>query len=46
VVDKRNPNLQLDCESCHRTHGTAFKSFAHYDTKGELCTQCHIQYTR
>lgn len=46
VVDKRNPNLRLDCESCHRSHGTANKSFAHYDTKGELCTQCHIQYTR
>jgi predicted CXXCH cytochrome family protein len=46
IVDQRNPNLRLDCESCHRSHGSAFKSFAHYDVKNELCTQCHTQFTR
>jgi predicted CXXCH cytochrome family protein len=46
AIDKRNPNLTVNCLSCHRSHGTAFTSFAHYDTKGELCTQCHIELAR
>lgn len=46
VVDKRNPNLTVDCLSCHRTHGSAFKNFAHYDTKAELCVQCHQELRR
>ena len=46
AVDMRNPNLRVDCESCHRSHGTAFPHFAHADTKGDLCTQCHTQFTR
>lgn len=46
AVDMRNPNLRVECASCHRTHGTAFKHFAHADVKGDLCTQCHVQYTR
>jgi predicted CXXCH cytochrome family protein len=46
AVDQRNPNLRVDCESCHRSHGTSFKHSAHGDVKGELCTQCHTQFTR
>lgn len=46
AVDMRNPNLRVDCESCHRTHGTPFKHFAHADVKGDLCTSCHVQYGR
>ena len=41
VVDPRNRNLGLDCASCHRTHGTPFKHLAHFDTKKDLCVQCH-----
>ena len=45
-VDQRNPNLRVDCESCHRAHGTPFKHFTHGDAKGELCMSCHTQFTR
>lgn len=46
VIDKRNPNLGVDCSSCHRSHGSEFKSFGHYDLKMDLCVQCHEQYKR
>lgn len=46
AVDQRNPNLRVGCLSCHRSHGTPFKFFAHGDVKGELCMQCHTQITR
>lgn len=46
AVDQRNPNLRVDCSSCHRSHGTPFKRFAHADVKGDLCMQCHTQITR
>jgi predicted CXXCH cytochrome family protein len=46
AVDQRNPNLRVDCLSCHRSHGTPFKHFAHGDVKGELCMGCHTQITR
>jgi predicted CXXCH cytochrome family protein len=41
IVDPRNPNLILECESCHQAHGTRFKGLAHQDPGGELCVQCH-----
>ncbi len=41
AVDPRNRNLTLDCLSCHRSHGSPFKSFATFDTGAELCVQCH-----
>jgi predicted CXXCH cytochrome family protein len=40
-LDPRNRNLTLDCTSCHRPHGSAFKSFAPFDTDSDLCVQCH-----
>jgi predicted CXXCH cytochrome family protein len=46
AVDQRNPNLRLGCVSCHRSHGTPNLHFAHGDVKGELCMQCHTQFTR
>jgi predicted CXXCH cytochrome family protein len=41
AVDPRNRNLTLDCLSCHRSHGSPFKSFASFDTAADLCVQCH-----
>jgi len=46
VVDQRNPNLTLDCSSCHRAHGAAHASIAHFETKRELCVQCHERFRR
>ncbi len=46
VVDPRNPNLNLDCLSCHRNHGSEFKAFLNFDSKADLCVQCHQQYKR
>ncbi len=46
VIDPRNPNLSLDCLSCHRTHGTEYKEFLYYPDIQSLCVQCHTQYRR
>ena len=46
VVDPRNPNLRLNCLSCHRTHGTEYKSFLHFSDIQTLCVQCHTKYRR
>jgi len=46
VVDPRNRNLTLDCLSCHRTHGTPFPHLAHFDSKADLCVQCHADLAR
>ncbi len=46
VADPRNRNLALDCSSCHRNHGTAFKHLAHADTKRDLCVMCHTNMGR
>ncbi|MFA5700294.1 MAG: cytochrome c3 family protein [Desulfuromonas sp.] len=46
VVDPRNPNLTLDCLSCHRTHGTEYPHFIYYETINDLCVQCHTKFRR
>ena len=46
VIDPRNPNLALDCLSCHRTHGTEYKQFLYYPDVKSLCVQCHTKYRR
>lgn len=46
AIDPRNKNLAVDCESCHRTHGTPFPHFTHADSKADLCVQCHETYRR
>jgi len=45
-VDPRNPNLTLQCASCHRTHGTEYKQFLYFSTANELCVQCHARFRR
>jgi predicted CXXCH cytochrome family protein len=46
LVDPRNPNLPVDCLSCHRAHGTEFKHLNPYSTTTELCTKCHQSFKR
>lgn len=46
VNDPRNKNLSLDCESCHRTHGSEHKYFMNYESKKDICIQCHTKYMR
>jgi predicted CXXCH cytochrome family protein len=46
VVDQRNPNLTVDCLSCHRSHGSPFKALSHLDPDGDLCVQCHQELAR
>jgi DmsE family decaheme c-type cytochrome len=46
VKDPRNPNLTLDCLSCHRSHGSEFKGFTHYNPKMDLCIECHETFKR
>lgn len=46
VIDPRNPNLTLDCLSCHRTHGTEFPHFIYNETINDLCVQCHTRFRR
>ncbi|PLY01272.1 MAG: cytochrome C [Desulfuromonas sp.] len=46
VVDPRNPNVTLDCLSCHRTHGTEYEHFIYYPDVQALCVQCHTKYRR
>jgi len=46
TTDPRNPSLNVDCLSCHRSHGSPFKAFANYDPKADLCVECHEQFRR
>ncbi len=46
TIDKRNKNLNVECLSCHRAHGTEFKRMIPFGTVSDLCTQCHLQYQR
>lgn len=41
VIDPRNRNLSVGCLSCHRPHGSQFKSFTNFDPAADLCVQCH-----
>ncbi|ABS26040.1 cytochrome C family protein [Anaeromyxobacter sp. Fw109-5] len=45
-VDPRNPNLTLDCLSCHRSHGTEYKKLMPFPKQSDLCTTCHAKYRR
>jgi len=45
-ADLRNPNLQVNCLSCHRSHGTGYKRMIPFATVSGLCVQCHEQYKR
>jgi DmsE family decaheme c-type cytochrome len=46
VIDPRNPNLGLDCASCHVAHGAEHEHLAPFDTDAGLCVQCHQRMTR
>lgn len=46
IIDKRNPNLSVDCLSCHRSHGTDSKYIVHFTTINETCVQCHKELRR
>lgn len=46
VVDPRNANARLQCLSCHRTHGTEYKSMIPFPRVTDLCVQCHTEYKR
>lgn len=47
VIDPRNPNLIVDCLSCHKTCGTSNKrAMMHFDNTYFLCIQCHDEYRR
>lgn len=46
VTDLRNPNLMVDCTSCHRSHGSPHKHLASFDVKAELCVDCHESFRR
>jgi predicted CXXCH cytochrome family protein len=46
VLDLRNRNLQVDCLSCHRAHGTGYRHLLPFPGTSDLCVQCHKQYRR
>ena len=45
-VDPRNKNQRVQCLSCHRAHGTPYKTMIPFPTITELCVQCHEQFKR
>jgi predicted CXXCH cytochrome family protein len=46
IVDPRNANKTLMCLSCHRTHGTEYEHFLHFETTNDMCIQCHTELRR
>jgi predicted CXXCH cytochrome family protein len=46
VTDLRNPNLDLDCSSCHRSHGSPHEHLSSFEPKRELCVECHETFRR
>jgi predicted CXXCH cytochrome family protein len=46
TVDMRNRNLNVNCLSCHRSHGTEFKKMIPFATSTDLCVQCHERFKR
>jgi len=46
ILDKRNSNLNVDCLSCHRSHGTEFKKMLPFTTPTDLCVSCHREFRR
>jgi predicted CXXCH cytochrome family protein len=45
-LDPRNANLGLTCLSCHRAHGTEYKTMSPFPETTALCTKCHEKYRR
>jgi predicted CXXCH cytochrome family protein len=44
--DPRNKNLEVQCLSCHRSHGTEYRHMMPYPTTSEVCTKCHEKFRR
>lgn len=44
--DPRNPNLHLDCLSCHLAHGTEYKNMVPFPSTAALCRECHRKMAR
>ncbi len=44
--DMRNPNVSVNCLSCHRSHGTPYKKMNPFATSTDLCVQCHERLKR
>jgi predicted CXXCH cytochrome family protein len=38
----RNPNLPMDCMSCHRAHGTRYDHLLPVAKRDQLCVRCHV----
>ncbi len=45
-TDPRNKNQIVQCLSCHRAHGTQYKTMIPFPTVTDLCIQCHEQFKR
>ncbi len=45
-IDPRNKNNTVVCLSCHRAHGTEYKTMIPFPTITELCIQCHKEFKR
>ncbi len=47
IIDPRNPNVSIDCLSCHKGCGTANNTvMLHYPSVYELCVRCHVDRRR
>jgi predicted CXXCH cytochrome family protein len=46
AVDPRNKNMNVECVSCHRAHGTEYKRLMPFAVTADLCTKCHEKYKR
>jgi predicted CXXCH cytochrome family protein len=46
VKDPRNPNLVVQCSSCHRAHGSEYKHMIPLPNTSLMCTDCHDRFKR
>ena len=44
--DPRNQNLTLQCQSCHRAHGTEYAHLMPYAKATDMCVRCHDKFKR
>jgi len=46
LADRRNPNLAMNCLSCHFSHGSEFAYLTPLDPSSALCVDCHEEFRR
>lgn len=46
LIDRRNPNLSMDCLSCHFSHGSEFEYLTPLNPASALCVDCHEEFRR